>query len=282
MLDKASEKGLKYAERIAESMGFGMNAVEMGFLPVKIVPASKLEKNNYYGNAHRNSIQFDNSNRTLYIREEVLADLPRVAQIATNIFAHLTVDDHGSSLARDDNPNFQQLYLSALQHSYQLMFMNDIESIQATDSSLEMKKEDNQTKASAYGTSALSRRLQQYTGALQMHKDWKAERLRVTGPMLPISAQYLHDQTTAALRDGIDASDQDVIESALTARSNMKILRQLHENLTVAAASGDHMLWKMIKGKIDKAELRTEMANIRTRKASLLTDTFNLALRRVA
>ena len=39
---------------------------------------------------------------------------------------------------------------------------------------------------------------------------------------------------------------------------------------------------QMIKGKVEKAKLRTEMANIQTRKASLVSDTFVLALKRVS
>ena len=218
VLDKASEKGLQFAERIAQSMGFGPTPSATGFTAIAILPASKLEKNNYHGNSHRNSFQYDHANKKLYLRFDILADLSQVALVVTHIFAHLTIDADGSSFARDNDPQFQQLYLSALQHSYQLMFLNNTtpaassegagtDAASATAAAVETKAPA-QTQEAKQNAVALAKRMQEYSTALQQHSDWQAERLKATGPTLPISNEQVHEQTVSSLRDGIDASDQ--------------------------------------------------------------------------
>ena len=220
VLDKASEKGLQFAERIAESMGFGPSSSAAGFTAIAILPAAKLEKNKYYGNAYRNSFQYDHAKKTLYLRFDILADLSQVALVTTNCFAHLTLDADGSSLANDSDPDFQQLYLSALQHSYQLMFLNnttpaakpvvkaeDADAASAIAADMETKT-PTKTQEAQHNAVALAKRLQEYSAALQQHQDWQEERLKATGPTLPISAEHVHEQTISSLRDGIDASDQ--------------------------------------------------------------------------
>ena len=65
-------------------------------------------------------------------------------------------------------------------------------------------------------------------------------------------------------------------------------LMSVHNYLYVCVFGGrwrrDFVLsvYQMIKGKVEKAELRTEMAKIQTRKASIVSDTFVLALKRVS